>query len=184
MLVLGLSSKCVRVIIHSLLLVVSLLLLAVVLVDVHSTVTAVGSKRASLVEAVAIEAVATPSVRHCEYATRSRQHAGSTSAFWLRLYFVDVLKCGAIKENAAQSKFHLCCVNVFLGIPRSPFASYSHLSGCRRSTLAPSLRSLLVASKLVPTPLFLLLRVALPCSPAEDSIPLQSYRHTHFIKIF
>ena len=30
-----------------------------------------------------------------------------------------------------------CCLNFSLGIPRSPFASYSHLCCCCRSTLAP-----------------------------------------------
>ena len=114
--------------------------------------------------------VATPSVRPCYYAMRSRRHVGSTSAFC----FVDVLKCGPIQENAAQYKIF----SLQFGYPSRVIPTYLAVGAQRsRPVFTP-----IVASKLVPTPLFLLLLcVGLPHSPAEDGNSLQSYRHTHLL---
>ena len=64
----------------------------------------VGSKRTLLVEAVATEAVATPSVRPWEYATGARAGTLVRRAHFGCDDFVDVLKCGTITENAEQLK--------------------------------------------------------------------------------
>ena len=52
-----------------------------------------------------MEAVATPSVRPCEYATRARAGTLVRRARFDYDDFVGVLKCDAIKENAGQLKY-------------------------------------------------------------------------------
>ena len=81
----------------SLLLVVSLFLLTLVPVGVQSTLTAVGPERTSLVKAVVIEAVATPSVRPRENATRARARTLVRQAHFSCGDFVDVLTSSAMK---------------------------------------------------------------------------------------
>ena len=108
---------------------------------VDSTLTVVGSKRTSFVEAVAIDAVAMSSVRPCEYAKRARigtlvRHAQSGFSTISSMYW-----------RQAQLRNYSAIITPSLLLERFPrdalltLSSCYHLSCCRRSTLAPSLRT-------------------------------------------